>query len=431
MTRDLERELGLEPAYDEERVASTWQRIVQSRTGAPRRARTRGLVPVAALALAGAAAALLLLIGGGDAPAPGPLVSRDPDVLVESGVVIEPRELVLDDGSTVTLDDDARLQVLANDGGRFVTLLDRGGARFGVTPGGPRRWTIETELATVEVVGTRFRVVPAPDRLLVEVEHGVVVVRGDRVPGRVVRLTDGERLEVTASAEPPPKTAALDRAPGTDATAPTADPAATPATAPAATTPTAPAPTAPTPNGPNATEPSSAAQRPTPHGSAKPPADPEARQTPPGSSDDEDDDELDRAMEAATRAASGEPLPVDDALEAADRLRAEGRTAEAADLLEDALRRDPDATAAGLAAFTLGRIVLDQLGQFDRAARAFALVIAAGSPSSLVEDAHARRADALLRAGRRADAEAAIDDYERAFPKGRRIARLRARLAEP
>jgi tetratricopeptide (TPR) repeat protein len=136
-------------------------------------------------------------------------------------------------------------------------------------------------------------------------------------------------------------------------------------------------------------------------------------------------------MDAAARAASDAPRSVDEALDEVDRLRAEGRVAEAADLLEDALARDPDATAAGLAAFTLGRIALDQLGQHDRAARAFAKVIAAGSPSSLLEDAHARRVDALIRAGRRADAEAALAEYERSFPEARRIARLRERLAAP
>jgi tetratricopeptide (TPR) repeat protein len=112
----------------------------------------------------------------------------------------------------------------------------------------------------------------------------------------------------------------------------------------------------------------------------------------------------------------------------ADRLRAAGKGAQAADLLDEAIARDPDDPGAGVAAFTLGRLALDTLGDPERAAVAFARVIELGSPAGLVEDAYARRADALLRAGRLDDAERAIDDYEAAYPKGRRAAALRARL---
>jgi tetratricopeptide (TPR) repeat protein len=128
------------------------------------------------------------------------------------------------------------------------------------------------------------------------------------------------------------------------------------------------------------------------------------------------------------------PTPASDlsslrsSLSAADALRASGHPSDAADLLDRALSRFPDDPAAGLAAFTLGRLALDVLGDPSRASAAFARVIALGSPSSLLEDAHARRADALLRAGRLDDAEDAILSYEHAYPKGRRAAALRARL---
>jgi tetratricopeptide (TPR) repeat protein len=112
----------------------------------------------------------------------------------------------------------------------------------------------------------------------------------------------------------------------------------------------------------------------------------------------------------------------------ADRLRAAGKAAEAADLLDEAIARDPDDPGAGVAAFTLGRLALDSLGQPVRAAAAFARVIELGSPAGLLEDAYARRADALLRAKRLDDAEGAIEDYEAAYPKGRKAAALRARL---
>jgi transmembrane sensor len=119
---------------------------------------------------------------------------------------------------------------------------------------------------------------------------------------------------------------------------------------------------------------------------------------------------------------------VDDALAKADQLRAAGDSAGAADLLDAALSDDDHSPAAGLAAFTLGRLALDKLGQPERAAKAFARVIALGSPHGLLEDAYARRAEALIRAGDRDAAEAALGEYERAFPEARRAPALRAQL---
>jgi transmembrane sensor len=119
---------------------------------------------------------------------------------------------------------------------------------------------------------------------------------------------------------------------------------------------------------------------------------------------------------------------VDEALAKADELRAAGDAAGAADMLEASLVDDDRGPAAGLAAFTLGRLALDKLGQPERAARAFARVIALGSPHGLLEDAYARRAEALIRSGDRGAAEAALADLERAFPEARRAPALRAQL---
>ena len=410
--RDPSRDLGLVPAFDEEQVAATWQRIAQARAD---RGRRRGpAMALAALATLGAVALALALAvvvaGGGSAGSrrepPGPLVSRDPAVILESGAVVDSpaprpspaRALVLDDGSRVDLEARARLKVLANDGSRFMTLLDGGAAQFRVTPGGPRRWTIETALATIEVVGTVFRLDPGPTRLVVEVEHGVVVVRGDKVPNHVMRLTAGERIEITDVA------AAATAAPATPA------PVAVPTRVQMPPPPPSPPPSlsvAPMPavvTGPGA----EAADAGTPM--VAPPAG------------------IDAAVAAADHVRSSEPLPVDAALAEADRLRGAGRSAEAADVLERSIRADPEHLGAGLAAFTLGRLALDVLDQPDRAAAAFARVIEVDSPSGLVENAYVRRAEALIRAGRRADAAAAIDAYERAYPRGRRAASLRERL---
>src|SRR5262249_56483416 len=75
-----------------------------------------------------------------------------------------------------------------------------------VMPKRGRTWTIETDLATVEVVGTAFSVERDARRLRVTVARGIVVVRGERVPGRIQRLSAGQsfELEEARSATPAP-----------------------------------------------------------------------------------------------------------------------------------------------------------------------------------------------------------------------------------
>jgi hypothetical protein len=102
-------------------------------------------------------------------------------------------------------------------------------------------------------------------------------------------------------------------------------------------------------------------------------------------------------------------------------------------VLEDALAASPGGTGAtaGLAWFTLGRLAAEALDDPARAERAFAHVIRLGDPASLVEDAYAHRAEALLAAGRRAEAADAIAALAAAFPADPRLRSLRARLAAP
>ncbi len=410
----------LEAPIDEERIAATWQRVVEARAGRPRPRRV--WMPVAALA---AAAALVVgyvaLDRDGARPAAGPLASRDGASLAIGAEVASTgvtRELSFDDGSQVTLAPEARLEVLANDGAHFVSLLDRASARFSVRPGGPRRWSIETALATVEVVGTVFTVDPQADRLVVTVEKGLVVVRGERVPGRVVSLGAGERLEVLADAPRAADAPAPAPAPSTDAVA------TAPAPAPSPEVPVA-VPGAIVP--PSSETPAAAAG--TPPRRAEPARAPAPRDDAARVRDDA------RALagdDAGPAGADAPALAPEAALREADALRQAGDARAAAAVLERAIAAGGDDAAVGLAAFTLGRIALDALDQPERAARAFARVIELGTPAGLLEDAYARRADALLRAGRTADARAAIDAYARAYPQARRLAALRARLpADP
>lgn len=90
----------------------------------------------------------------------------------------------------------------------------------------------------------------------------------------------------------------------------------------------------------------------------------------------------------------------------------------------------PADTTAGLAAFLLGRIARDRLGQPGRAAEAFTRVLAIGSPRAIQADALARRAEALAADGQAVAAQAAARDYLARYPAGPRRGAMAA-LAGP
>ena len=107
-----------------------------------------------------------------------------------------------------------------------------------------------------------------------------------------------------------------------------------------------------------------------------------------------------------------------DLLLAADAARLSGHPAEAVPYLERVLRghaRDP---RAGLASFTLGRVLLDELGRPREAVDAFALARSSGGP--LAEDALAREVEALSRAGDVTRSRELALLYRRLYPNGRR-----------
>jgi transmembrane sensor len=108
----------------------------------------------------------------------------------------------LSDGSSILLDSGSRLEVLENTSKTFVSVLRSGRGAFAVRPGGPRRWTVEAGLATVEVVGTRFSVTRLSDGVEVSVEHGVVLVRSELIQDHVQRLSAGQKLSIHAPHAP-------------------------------------------------------------------------------------------------------------------------------------------------------------------------------------------------------------------------------------
>jgi len=175
---------------DEGAVQRIWQGV--DRRKAPR----RWGIAAAVVAVAALAIIVVPTLRG------GPVHLSNGDALVATRAVDAPLTLALDDGSRIVLERGAAIEPLVNDGTRLSLLQPAGRARYEVEPGGPRTWIIEAGLASVEVVGTRFAVTRTPERLVVEVERGRVLVRGERVPNRVATLGAHERIEISAPAAP-------------------------------------------------------------------------------------------------------------------------------------------------------------------------------------------------------------------------------------
>ncbi|MCA9532881.1 MAG: FecR domain-containing protein [Myxococcales bacterium] len=131
----------------------------------------------------------------------------------------------------------------------------------------------------------------------------------------------------------------------------------------------------------------------------------------------------DDAYEAARGVTVGDSMS--ELLLAADTARLTRHLPEAVGHLERALGLHPSDRRAHLAAFTLGRVLL-QNGQPDRAARAFARAQQLDSTGVLREAALAREVQALARAGNRDAARRRARTYLAQYPSGRHANSVRA-----
>jgi transmembrane sensor len=362
------KDLLADPASDEA-LARVWRGIDAHDVRGP-----RGIARVWALSSVVAAVAVAIVFVGFERRDRGPLRFADGGPLGAINAPPAGAVLSLSDGSRVDLAGNARFASLESNGTSFVAVLERGSAHFEVRPGGPRHWQIECGLATVEVVGTGFDCERAPGKLRVSVQHGVVLVRGERVPDRARRLAAGETLEVLDP--PPPEESNPVDAPETTA-------ATTVATAP---------------------------------------------RRDPGAEDAGVWRELARgghhreafaALGAQGLLRETRRLGVADLLVLADVARLSGHAAEAVGPLERILRDFPGDPQAPLAALALGRLELDTLDRPAKAASALNRALSLGVPRSLREDVRTRLVEAYARAGNRAAARAAAAAYLREYPDGR------------
>jgi transmembrane sensor len=108
-------------------------------------------------------------------------------------------------------------------------------------------------------------------------------------------------------------------------------------------------------------------------------------------------------------------------LDAADAARLSGHPQAAVTYLRKVLDQHRESPVAPLAAFTLGRVLLERLGQPSEAADAFAIARQLAPTGSLAQDALAREVEAWSKAGRPDDAYRAAREYVDTYPKGRRL----------
>jgi transmembrane sensor len=336
---------------------------------ARQRIRRRGRTRVAASALL---LGVVIALGVGLWPY-GREAGKAPSVVQDS----IGRGLLFSDGSSARmLDDRSQVEVVAVTASAIDLRLAAGRGEFDVVPTPGRTFAVHVDGIVVRVLGTRFRVEREDQGAYVSVYRGKVEVRW---PGGARVLAQGQTGHFPEEvAEAVPQMAAPGKV----------EPAAP---APATTEITRPA--APT---------SRARFRAlATHG---------------------------RYAEAY-RVLAGAPGVVDSGAEdlmlAADAARISGHPAEATPYLQQIVRKHHGDERAPLAAFTLGRILLYQLGRPAEAADAFALVRKILPEGPLSPDALAREAEAANRADQRERARGLAEEYEAKYPTGRRLESVR------
>jgi transmembrane sensor len=295
-----------------------------------------------------------------------------------SGIAIAP-------GVTAQLVDGGQLRPLAIDDGNASVELVHGGARFTVLAKDDRTLRVQAGDVVLVLRSGRFLVASSSSELHLSVAQGELQVLFN---GGTRTIAAGQWASFPLRAPPPPKSSAP-------------------------LPPTEPAPTAapPVPATARVAAPAKAVAAPRPSRSWRAAA---------------EQGDFDKAYEELSR--SG-PQAVRDVpaelLLAADVARLSHHPADAVAPLERVVRdhaRDP---RAPLAAFTLGRVLLDELGRPQPAAAAFATARSLASDGPLAPDALAREVEAWSRAGDMLHARQRADEYLQRYPKGARINSVR------
>lgn len=280
----------------------------------------------------------------------------------------------------------ADVRVLPQEKGVEVAQLAAGGAWFDVRPNPNRTFRVEAGDVVVEVLGTRFAVERNERTVRVVVDHGRVRVKWK---GGEKLLTNGMESSFPLNAEPAAPILASEVEVLRSVELP-----AEPVVAPMAAAPS-------TAVGVKVSRPSKPAV-------AVPSWQDLARA---GDND-----------AAFVELQKSKPHDVaEELLLAADVARLTRHPEQAVAPLNRLLVRFPEDGRAPLAAFTLGRILLDQLAQPRAAAEAFGRARDLDPSGPLAEDALARQVGAAALSGDRAEATKLATEYVSLFPAGRSL----------
>jgi transmembrane sensor len=393
----------MKPAYSdlfskefatEERDAA-WQGIGHRRLRF-RRVRVAKRAGVSALLTAGMLAVLVFVLRSGkDAPFGHDALTLSSGAPLPAAWSTTREVISFADGSRIEMDLDTRIVPRpTKDASRMDLGLERGTATFDIRPGGPRTWSIDAGRATVRVLGTRFTVTRTDTFVRVSVERGKVRVEGAEVEGGGRELSAGESLTVEPKASEPSPSNAASRQAHAPTAATSLDPASEPRDA----------------------RDEQDKERVAYQGKARRTRAAATKTEPSPSSEHE------TAPEAQSKPSSI------DRFAAADEARRTGQSKQAVGILERMVN-EHDARSA-MAAFTLGKVYADDLGDPASGATWFDRAQTLGLPQGLDEDALARSVECYRRSGQRERAQNAATRYEAHYPEGRHLARVRRWASE-
>jgi transmembrane sensor len=366
------------------RVARVWQAIVPriERGRSPSRRWLAPLLLAGALGAAGVVTAISL--------------DRTPDAAsVWENAALETKgdslSVRLEDSSRIELAAESRVELSESAPDAVRLRLRRGSVRCDVTHREGRRFSVEALGIEVRVIGTLFSVaIGAGERQVeVAVERGSVEVRSLDDAGAYRRISAGERWSVALpelSAAP-----SAEAAPSVEA-APSAE--AAPSVAPETTA--------------SGTELRPVKPRDEPRGDSVGPA---------------TGDEADSAGHAQTATAR-------ELLDLANLARRSGDLAAAVRAYELLLSKHPTDARVGLAAFELGRLRLERLGNPAGAVSALERAIARAPSPGLREDAMARLVQAHAALGDGARCRRTRDKYLAEYPGGVHVNAVKSRCGE-
>ncbi|HSU39704.1 MAG TPA: FecR domain-containing protein [Polyangiaceae bacterium] len=338
------------------RVARAWAGISSRLEAAPRAGR-RFASRGAALAVLGGAALTLVLYVVGERHGR----SVWPRAALETAS--DAMAVALDDGSRVELAAQTKVRVSGKEPLSLALELEHGRVDCDITPRPGRHFTVSAAGVEVRVKGTRFGVelAPARDRVEVDVSRGLV---------EVTLKNGAERRELAA---------------GEHWSIDLAQPTAT--------------------NEPPAA-PSLAATK---SGAASASAEPVAN-APPAS---------DGAPAAAPHASAPRAAPgARELLDLGNAARRAGDIAGATHAYEELLSAHPTDPRAGLAAFELGRLRMDRLGDVQGALSALQKAVSLAPGAGFREDAMARLVEAYAAAGALERCRSAQRAYSKSYPGG-------------